>query len=841
MGVRARENGTIMRSVIRCIVLVALAIGTIGLPNAAQAATKRTVSLAASTATPAASSVVTFTGTVSRSPKRTVVQLQRASGSRWVKVTTTRTTSSRGAFSVRARVPGTGGDTRYRAYAPSTSKLRAATSAPRTLDVRRPVTISSDLSPTVVGAGSNTVLSGTVSPAVAGTTVTIQKVVGTSTTLATTAVVTSGGRYSATLPQPTAGTMTYRASMPARRGYLAAVSASRSVEVRDVPVPPRISTSSLPAGAAGALYSSTLRTEGNQPGTWSVSPALPTGLVLDPLTGTISGIPVTRSSGSYRFTFTHTNGFPAEKSLTLTITAPPRITTTSLPDTTVGTPYDEQLAVDGGPGRWTIIAGTTPPGTGLGSDGRLTGKPTTTGTSTFTVAFKDTATGLADRRQLSVVVREKAIATTGLAAGAVGRVYAFQLRTNGKVAGTWRTQSGAALPQGFTLTSAGLLSGTPTSAGVTQVLVEFQRTGSNAAEKLSVPLTIEPDRPFTTAATSISAGDGSACRVAADRSLSCWGFNFMDHFGIGSTSSTTYSAPTTGPSGSWTATSVSAYAHSCAIRSDASLWCMGYNGNGQLGTGRTDWESAPARVSGTGVPTAWKQVAADQSHTCGISSGDELWCWGMGQAIGTPSRTTDALSPVRVGTGWKKLSTGGASCGIKIDDSLWCWGYGTKPTQVGSATWRSVSRSTAHTCGIQTDGSMWCWGGNAYGQLGNGTTTDTTRPTRVGSRTDWAVVSAGGRNSQGFTCATTTAGEAWCWGINDDGQLGNGSTTPSAVPARIDTTTSWSSIAAGAGFACGVKSDESQRCWGKGTGGQLGDGRSSDSTVPVTVAATKAR
>lgn len=829
-----------MRHVLRCLVLMALVVGTLSVPLTAQAATKRTITVSASSTTPTVSSVVTFTGKVSRSPKRTAVQLQRASGKTWVKVASTRTTSSKGSFAVKVRVPSTGGDTRYRAYAPKTSKLKAATSASRTLDVRRKVAITSALSPSVVGVGSNAELSGTVSPGVAGTTVTIQKIDGTTVTTVAATTVAAGGTYTVTLPQPTVGQTAYRASMPARKGYVAAVSPTRTVEVRETPVPPSITTNSLPVGLADSAYSATLQTAGNQQGTWSVTPALPAGLSLAAATGRITGKPTGGSSATYTVRFTHVNGFFAEKQLKLTVNARARITTTSLPDTTLGATYDQQLTAEGGPGTWKYLSGSTPPGTGLGSDGRITGTPTKDGKAVFTVAFKSSVTGLSDERQLSITVHEKAVATTGLASGTVGKPYSFQLRTNGDVPGTWRMQGGTPVPLGLTLSSGGLLSGTPTTAGTTQFFLEFQRSGGTS-EAVTLPLTIEADVPFSKATTTMSAGDGSACRVLRDQSLSCWGFNFQDHFGIGQQPGHSYAAPTTGPGGPWRSVSDGSFAHACAIKIDASLWCMGYNGTGQLGTGSSVWRSEPTRVAGQGAPTAWKQVSADQSHTCGISAADELWCWGMSQSIGKPSQSEDALSPVLIGSGWKKLATGGATCGIKTDDTLWCWSFGAAPAKVGSATWSSVSQKSNHACGIQTNGSLWCWGSNTFGELGNGTTTASTVPVRVGSRTDWSTVAVGGRNARGFTCATTTSGEGWCWGLNVDGQLGNGSTTDSSVPVRIDSTTSWSSIVAGTGFACGVKSDESQRCWGSGGGGQLGDGRTRDSTVPVTVAATRSR
>ena len=106
----------------------------------------------------------------------------------------------------------------------------------------------------------------------------------------------------------------------------------------------------------------------------------------------------------------------------------------------------------------------------------------------------------------------------------------------------------------------------------------------------------------------------------------------------------------------------------------------------------------------------------------------------------------------------------------------------------GDFTFRSLTAGGYHTCGILPTGTARCWGKNSAhppyfygGQLGDGTTTDRLRPTRVRGDFHFAVLSAG----EGHTCGITVKGKAWCWGSNLRGQLGDGTTTDRLVPTPV--------------------------------------------------------
>ncbi len=149
--------------------------------------------------------------------------------------------------------------------------------------------------------------------------------------------------------------------------------------------------------------------------------------------------------------------------------------------------------------------------------------------------------------------------------------------------------------------------------------------------------------------------------------------------------------------------------------------------------------------------------------------------------------------------------------------------------------WREVATGRAHTCAIlDADASLWCWGNNNTGQLGDGTGRVSPRPTPVyvtGGRT-WTHVAAGGEH----TCAIDDQAGLWCWGRNDFGQLGVGSTTGSGVPALVMAGQAWSAIAAGDASTCAIRTDTTLWCWGHGDAGRLGTGSTADQVQPQPVA-----
>jgi alpha-tubulin suppressor-like RCC1 family protein len=332
--------------------------------------------------------------------------------------------------------------------------------------------------------------------------------------------------------------------------------------------------------------------------------------------------------------------------------------------------------------------------------------------------------------------------------------------------------------------------------------------------------------------------------VKTDRTLWCWGANESGQLGDGTT--VDKNTPTqVGTGTNWGSVSGGGW-HTCGVKTDGTFWCWGWNNYGQLGIGSFGgYFYSPMQI---GSFTNWVSVSAGWRHTCGVRNDGTLWCWGRNfhSQLGDGT-TVDTNSPTQVpGTNWVFVSAGiDHTCGVSTDRTLWCWGWnifgqlgdGTTvdkntPTQVSGTNWASVSTGGNHTCGVKTDGTLWCWGDNFYGQLGIGSVAGVLTPTQVGTATNWvSVSSAGGVH----TCGVKTDGTLWCWGRNEFGQLGDGTTVDKNTPTQVGTGTNWGSIFAGFDHTCGIKTDGTLWCWGHNNYGQLGDGTTVDKNTPTQV------
>ena len=299
-------------------------------------------------------------------------------------------------------------------------------------------------------------------------------------------------------------------------------------------------------------------------------------------------------------------------------------------------------------------------------------------------------------------------------------------------------------------------------------------------------------------ATVTAGGDGT-CAVKTDHTLWCWGLNFAGQLGDGTTTNSPVPVQVSGHATDW-ATVTAGQDYTCAEKTGGTVWCWGVNSSGQLGDGTTTDSPVPVQVSGHAAD--WATVTAGGDHTCAEKTGGTVWCWGdNGNGELGDGTTTNSPVPVQVSghaTDWATVTAGqGYTCAEKAGGTVWCWGVNSSgqlgdgtttdspvPVQVSghAADWATVTTNWAHTCAIKTDHTMWCWGDNGFGQLGDGTTTNSAVPVQVnGHTTDWATVSDG----LGHTCAEKTDGTVWCWGWNIDGQLGDGTTTSSLVPVQV--------------------------------------------------------
>jgi alpha-tubulin suppressor-like RCC1 family protein len=397
--------------------------------------------------------------------------------------------------------------------------------------------------------------------------------------------------------------------------------------------------------------------------------------------------------------------------------------------------------------------------------------------------------------------------------------------------------------------------------------------GNGSTEDSSRPSDV---KDLSAGVAAIDAGDNHTCAVTASGGVKCWGYNDYGQLGDGTKSSRSVPVDSAGFSGG-VAEVAAGWGHTCVRTNGGGAKCWGDNENGQLGDGETV-AGRLSPVDATGLTYGVLKITADGGQTCALTTGGGVSCWGnnkYGQlGDGSNQQRNVPVQVIGLTAGVSNVEVGwNHACAVVSGGLLECWGWnyfgqlgdGTKITQSKPAHVyrltdgvRDIAVGSAYAC-VATDlGAVKCWGQNNYGQLGDGTqsdslipltvvglgavpvavqtfmptstqtSTNTTAPTFTGA----LAIDAG----MGGTCALTANHGVKCWGDNVSGQLGDGSTYGANLPVDVSGLSHGiKSIALGRFHTCAITAENIPKCWGLNIFGQLGDGSTVNSLRPLEV------
>lgn len=344
----------------------------------------------------------------------------------------------------------------------------------------------------------------------------------------------------------------------------------------------------------------------------------------------------------------------------------------------------------------------------------------------------------------------------------------------------------------------------------------------------------------------VGAGDSVSCAVTATGGVKCWGVGYAQP---------TYGQPVDVPGLTSGVTAVAVgFLTKCALTTAGGVKCWGRNDYGQFGDGTTTDSTTPIDVSG--LTSGVKAITVGGNHSCALTTAGGVKCWGYNSLgeLGDNS-TTQRLTPVDVSgltSGVAAISAGSYhTCAVTTAGGVKCWGD-NESGKLGDNTTTSrrtpvdvvgltsgattVASSGAHTCAMTTSGGVKCWGFAYYGSLGDGTYTDHKVPGDVSGITS-GMTSLATRSDYAYAtvCAGSTSGVK-CWGYNDLGQVGDGTTTTRNAPVSVlGLAGGVTELAVGSQHVCARMTDGGVKCWGGNGYGQLGDGTTTMRTAPVSV------
>jgi alpha-tubulin suppressor-like RCC1 family protein len=362
-------------------------------------------------------------------------------------------------------------------------------------------------------------------------------------------------------------------------------------------------------------------------------------------------------------------------------------------------------------------------------------------------------------------------------------------------------------------------------------------------ERLFLPSVHVPSQPGIIS-IAIAGGNNHTCALTISGGVKCWGDNSAGQ--VGNDSAGAFVPTPVDVVGLTSDVLVIATGsnHTCALTTSGGVKCWGDNSAGQIGNGVIGNVMTPADVVGLGAGV--QTITAGGGHTCALTTSGGVKCWGnnfSGQ-VGDDTVRNNHRTPVDVvglNADVQAIDAGGFhSCALTTSGGLKCWG-GNEAGQVGDGTMgndrpspvdvmglssgvQAISAGEFHTCAFTTSGTAKCWGHNESGQVGDGTTSGSPTPIDVlGLNSHVQAITAGGSHS----CALTTSGGVECWGTTGAGQVGDGSTGDGNRLTPVDVVGLSSGVQlidAGSNHTCVLTTSGVAKCWGANFVGQIGDG-----------------
>lgn len=335
---------------------------------------------------------------------------------------------------------------------------------------------------------------------------------------------------------------------------------------------------------------------------------------------------------------------------------------------------------------------------------------------------------------------------------------------------------------------------------------------------------------------SISAGAYHTCAVLGNGAVKCWGRNDVGQLGNRSNVSRSYPVQVAGLTAGVIGISAGR-THTCAVTISGAAKCWGDNQSGQLGNGSNIDSNRPVVVRGLNNGVA--SISAGSDHTCAVLIAGGVKCWGAGGygrlGDGSNASSNVPLNVVDLGTQVKSIAAGGFhTCALLVDGVVKCWGWSVNGQLGNGSTFDvdgpvtvidldeavAISTGSLHTCALTTAGELKCWGSNGQKQLGRSRIQQSASPLVVsGLGDDITTISSSGSSS----CAMSSAGIAKCWGWNQFGGLGDGTTISRHQPVQVIGLTNLKAITVGSSHTCAVTALRRMRCWGYNQDGEVGN------------------